>query len=72
MNRRYLDSVMILNGDTNKSLSEAIGISLSRLYQKKKGYRGAEFTQGEIKVIKERYHLNSKEIDKIFFDLKVS
>ena len=33
---------------------------------------GAEFTQGEIKALKERYNLTPEEVDAIFFARKVS
>lgn len=68
MNLNALKSVMALHGDTNKSLADAMGISQQRLSAKRNEKRGAEFSQGEIAFIKERYNLTPKEIDNIFFN----
>lgn len=67
MNKNKLISVMKLHGDTQESLAEVIGISLSRLNAKINETGGAEFTMGEIRIIKIRYNLTSQEIDEIFF-----
>lgn len=72
MNKNRLMSVMRLHGDTGKELAEYLGISRSTLSSKMNETHGAEFTQGEIKSIKEKYKLNAEDIDLIFFGLKVS
>ena len=36
------------------------------------GQTCAEFTQGEIRMMKERYNLTAQDVDAIFFDSKVS
>ena len=50
-------SVMALNKDTQKTLANALGISLSRLNAKINETGGAEFKQNEIALIKARYSL---------------
>ncbi len=72
MNKNLLESKMKLLGDTQSTLADAIGISLSRLSAKINEYEGAEFTQGEINSIKERYQLSADEVDCIFFAKAVS
>ena len=72
MNTRLLKSFMVKNGDTGAQLSEALNIRRSTLSSKMTGYRGAEFTQGEISIIKNRYKLSAREVDEIFFAKKVS
>jgi hypothetical protein len=72
MNKRLLESKMKLFGDTQSMLADAIGISVSRLSAKINEYEGAEFTQGEINSIKERYLLSADEVDSIFFVKVVS
>ena len=67
VNKNMFISKMKLFGDTQNSLAEALGISLSRLNAKINETDGAEFTQGEIKKIKIRYHLTAEEVDAIFF-----
>ena len=63
---------MVLFGDTNETLAEAIKITPNRLSSKITEWNGAEFTQSEIKVIKERYNLTNDEVDEIFFADDVS
>ena len=60
------------HGDNGRTLSEALGISEQRFSKKINGTDDAEFTQHEIKIIKARYKLSAKEVDSIFFNLKVS
>ena len=71
MNKRLLQSFMIKHGDTQETLSAALGISLSRLNAKING-TGAEFKQTEIMFIKNRYSLKAKDVDEIFFAPMVS
>lgn len=72
MNKNLLESKMKLFGDTGGSLAKALGISRSTFSTKLNESNGAEFTQGEIGIIKRRYGLSAKEIDIIFFAEKVS
>lgn len=71
MNSKLLKSIMLLNGDTNKTLAEYLGIS-EQSVSKKINETGTEFKQGEISMIKKRYSLTGDQIDSIFFAEKVS
>ena len=72
MNKNMLISKMKLFGDTQKTLAEALGISLTRLNEKINGANGAEFRMREITIIKIRYDLTAEDVDLIFFTKKVS
>lgn len=67
MNKNLLVSKMKLHGDTNADLATAIGISPQRFSAKLNEYQGAEFNQGEILKIRERYTLTDEEVVQIFF-----
>ena len=67
MNKNALTAKMVLHGDTGATLSEALGISRQRFSEKLNETKGAEFTQGEIKIIKDRYSLTNEEVGYIFF-----
>ena len=66
MNKELLRSVMVLHGDTNKSLAAFLGIS-EQSVSNKINENGTEFKKGEILKIKERYNLTSDQVDLIFF-----
>lgn len=72
MNAKLLRSKMVLFGDTNNSLAEALGLSAQRLSEKINERNGAQFTQGEIEIIRSRYSLTSQEVIDIFFTKEVS
>lgn len=72
MNKYKLEAVMKLNQDTGQTLSDYLGIARQTFSNKINKTRGAEFTQNEICLIKERYHLSANDIDEIFFDSTVS
>ncbi|MTD37674.1 XRE family transcriptional regulator [Erwinia sp. CPCC 100877] len=72
MDKKKLKSIIVLNGDTQNSLAETIGISPQTLSSKINERQGSEFTQTEIKVIKKRYNLTPEEVDQIFFNNFVS
>ena len=72
MNTALLKSKMVLFGDNNSTLGKALGIAHHTVSAKINSTNGAEFTQGEIAIIKKRYNLTPNEIDEIFFNLKVS
>ena len=66
MNSKLLRSIMVLNGDTNKTLAEFLGISEVSLSNKINEV-GTEFKQGEIALIKRRYNLSHEQLEDIFF-----
>ena len=66
MNKDLLRSVMVLHGDTNKSLAAFLGIT-EQSVSNKINENGTEFRQGEIGRIKLRYNLTSEQVDLIFF-----
>lgn len=68
MNKNLLRSVMVLHNDTNITLAEYLGISDSTLSLKINETNGAEFTQGEIKKIIQRYNLTAEQTLQIFFN----
>lgn len=67
MNKGLLMSYIIRNGDTQKALADAMGISLSRFNAKINARDGADFTQAEIQMIISRYKLNPYATVEIFF-----
>lgn len=66
MNAKLLRSVMVLNGDTNATLAEFLGIT-EQSVSNKINEKGTEFKQGEIAKIKARYNLDNDMVDRIFF-----
>ena len=66
VNKELLRSVMVLYGDTNKSLAAFLGIS-EQSVSNKINEKGTEFKKGEILKIKERYNLTRDQVDLIFF-----
>lgn len=71
MNKTLLRSIMLLHGDTNKTLAEFLEISETSV-SNKINERGTEFTQGEISAIADRYSLTAQQIKDIFFNREVS
>lgn len=67
MNKKLLRSEMVLYDDTNSTLAEALGISPQSLSAKMNETNGAEFNQGEISTIRNRYKLTDKKVVAIFF-----
>lgn len=72
MDKLLLCSELAKHGDTQTSLSDAMGVSLSRLNAKINNKPGADFTQPEMEFIAVRYGLTAKKIQDIFFNKKVS
>lgn len=72
MNKNLLNSFMARFGDTQKTLAAAMGTSLSRLKAKINETGGAEFMQGEMDFIANRYRLSADDVVNIFFAQKVS
>lgn len=66
MNKALLRSVMVLHGDTNKTLADYLGIS-EKSVNDKINEKGTEFRQGEIAAIKKRYNLADEQVGEIFF-----
>ena len=58
---------MVLNGDTLATLSEVVGCTKETLSKKINEWEGSEFTQSEIKAVKDYYNLTPQEVDSIFF-----
>ncbi len=67
MNDKLLRSIMVLHDDTNAKLAEYLEISPQRFSAKLNETSGAEFTQSEIKMIRNRYNLSDAEVVAIFF-----
>ena len=72
MNKPLLESFMKRHGDTGTSLAEYLGISRGTFSSKLNEYKGYDFTQEEIILIKERYKLTPEELDAVFFSRNVS
>ena len=67
MNDKLLRSIMVLHDDTNAKLAECLKISPQRFSAKLNETSGTEFTQSEIKMIRNRYNLSDVEVVAIFF-----
>ncbi|WP_434351072.1 XRE family transcriptional regulator [Trichococcus flocculiformis] len=67
MDTRRIKSLMVLNGDTLATLSEVVGCTKETLSKKINEWEGSEFTQSEIKAVKNYYNLTPEEVDSIFF-----
>lgn len=65
MRRNELRAYMAKYGDTNETLAQALGRSYVAFSQKINGKK--PFTQTEIKIILERYHLEADDVQRIFF-----
>lgn len=72
MNKRKLNAVMQLHGESQQNLADYLQMSLSRLNAKINEYRGAQFRQNEIAAIQEHYDLSAEEVNEIFFASLVS
>lgn len=72
MNKLRLESVMKLHGDTGTSLAKFLRIARTTFSAKINETNGAEFTQGEIAKIREKYSLSPEDVIAIFFNQEVS
>lgn len=72
MDKQKLRAVLALHGYTQRTLAEYLGLSENRLSNKINGTGGADFTQTEILLIKDKFGLSSEQLDKIFFNSDVS
>lgn len=70
MERQKLKGLIVANDGNQRTLADAMGISLSRLNAKINGWDGAKFTRDEMLFIRDRYHLTDRQFKEIFFDLK--
>lgn len=61
---------MKLHGDNGTSLAKYLGMSRTTFSAKINETRGAEFTQGEIAMIRKKYALDADDIVAIFFARK--
>ena len=68
MNKQELLAVMVRHGDNSGDLAGHLGINRSTFSRKINEVDGAEFTQGEIAMIRDLYNLSAAEIVAIFFD----
>ena len=66
MNKTLLRSIMVLFGDTNRTLADYLGIS-EKSVNDKINERGTEFKKSEIAAIKKRYSLTDEQVILIFF-----
>lgn len=67
LNVRLLRSEMVLHGDTNKKLSEYLGLHPSSLADKINENKGRCFDRKELVEIKKRYGLTNEQFIDIFF-----
>ena len=72
MNKNFLEAEMKRHGDTGGTLADHLGIARSTFSMKINETNGAEFTQNEIRKIKQRYDLTPDQVDEIFFAAEVS
>ena len=67
MDTAKLKAQMVLHNETQEVLANALGVTTPRVSLKINGKQGAQFTQSEIAIIKNRYNLTPEEVDQIFF-----
>lgn len=72
MNSAKFIGMMHENGDTQTSLSKAMGIARCTLKRKIYEIDGAAFTLPELRFLKKRYSINDSEYMAIFFADDVS
>lgn len=67
MNKALLRSVMVLFGDTNKTLAKYLGLS-EKSVSDKINENGTEFKLQEMRAIKKRYSLSDEQFSNIFLN----
>lgn len=67
VDKKQLNSLMALHGDTQADLASFLGLSLSRFNAKVNEYKGAAFTQPEMNLIIQRYRLKGEDATALFF-----
>lgn len=65
MNKNHFKSVMVLHGDTQKSVADALTVSEQTIGDKINSI--SEFKQSEIKILIDRWNLTPAQVDEIFF-----
>lgn len=70
-NSQELRIEMLRHNDTGGMLAKVLGIAHPTFSNKLNNKEGAEFTQKEISLIKDRYNLSSERVDIIFFGKEV-
>lgn len=65
MNKTKFKIMLLEHHETQERLAKALGVTGTTLSYKVTGQ--SEFTQSEIRKIKERYNLTPDQVDKIFF-----
>lgn len=65
MNKNAFKSVMVLHGDTQKTVADALGVSEQTVGDKINGV--SDFKTSEIKILINRYNLTPDQVDEIFF-----
>lgn len=66
MNKNHFKSIMVLNGDTQKTVADALNVSEQTVGDKVNGI--SDFKQSEIKVLINRWNLTPSQVDEIFFN----
>lgn len=72
MDKKKLKSLMVLNNDTGKTLSQYLGISEQTFSMKLNEKHGRSFTKDEVEAISNKYSLTPQEMVSIFFKHIVS
>ena len=72
MNANLLKGVLRSKGITQETAARKIGISLSRFNAKLNGTGGAEFSLGDVQALRNYLELTPEDVDRIFFEEKVS
>lgn len=70
MNKTQFKVMLLEHHETQEQLAKGLGITRATLSYKVTGQ--SEFTQGEIRKIKERYGLTPEQVELIFFTDDVS
>lgn len=65
MNKNHFKSIMVLHGDTQKSIADALTVSEQTIGDKINGI--SDFKQSEIKILIDRWNLTPAQVDEIFF-----
>ena len=71
MNKQALRGLIVANDGNQKTLANAMGMTLSR-FNAKLNEKGGEFKRSEIEFIRDRYKLSRKQLADIFFTDVVS
>lgn len=65
MNKNHFKSIMVLHGDTQRTVADALNVSEQTVGDKLNGI--SDFKQSEIKVLIDRWELTPAQVDEIFF-----